>query len=416
MKILIPILVGAIIGYCTNWLAIKMVFKPIEEKKILGIKLPFTPGLIPKERYRIAKSVGQVVGENLLSRDKIANILSSNDSREKINKLFLSKIEENKNNSNTLNDIIGPIGEEKILEKKSQLKNFIYGKLIKKLEDNDFKENMLKSIDYDFLIGDFIEKVNTQNKTIIQILPGDINKKIPIVVEENREYIIEGFRQLIGSEDTSYKIKAEIEDFLDNNLGKMLTMFIGIESISEKVINGINKYVHSKKGEENILEITNSMINKAMELEVNSLSSLFDSINKGEVEKFGNKFLMEKIDELIKSLKFQQLLMGNIEKFIENILNMEVGKIISLIDIDKLEENINGLYEISSKSIENLIIELVNLFDISKIVEEEINGFEIEYTEKLILDIADRELKAITRLGALLGGILGLLSPLLQNI
>ena len=38
------------------------------------------------------------------------------------------------------------------------------------------------------------------------------------------------------------------------------------------------------------------------------------------------------------------------------------------------------------------------------------------FVEKLILDIASKELKAITWLGALLGGIMGLLSPILSAL
>ncbi len=50
-------IVGAIIGYTTNWLAIKMLFKPPHEAKYIGkLKVPFTPGLIPRERERIARS------------------------------------------------------------------------------------------------------------------------------------------------------------------------------------------------------------------------------------------------------------------------------------------------------------------------------------------------------------------------
>ena len=77
MKIIIPIIVGAIIGYFTNWLAIKMLFRPHYEKRIFGYKLPFTPGLIPKERYRIAKSIGETVGVYLLSPDTIIEELST---------------------------------------------------------------------------------------------------------------------------------------------------------------------------------------------------------------------------------------------------------------------------------------------------------------------------------------------------
>ncbi len=41
-------IVGAIIGYFTNWVAIKMLFRPYKKLKIGPIPIPFTPGLIPK--------------------------------------------------------------------------------------------------------------------------------------------------------------------------------------------------------------------------------------------------------------------------------------------------------------------------------------------------------------------------------
>ncbi len=50
MKFLIASIIGGIIGYLTNWIAIKMLFRPYEEKRIFGMKVPFTPGLIPKEK------------------------------------------------------------------------------------------------------------------------------------------------------------------------------------------------------------------------------------------------------------------------------------------------------------------------------------------------------------------------------
>lgn len=416
MKILIPVFVGAIIGYCTNWLAIKMLFKPLEEKKILGIKIPFTPGLIPKERYRIAKSVGEVVGENLLSREKIAGILSSEATRLKINKLFLRKIEENKNNNRTLNSIIGGIDEKKIAERKRRLSGFICEYLLRTVKDYNLKESVIRTIDYDLIIEELVGKIESNEKTIGQVIPEDVNKKIPVLVEENREFIIGAFRELLEAEDTSSKIRVEIESFLDNSLGKMVTMFIGIDTITEKVLNGINKYLYSKKGEDNIIELTNSIIGKAMDLDFKSLSILVEPINTKEVEEVANDYLIKKIDILINSHPFKEILMDNIERSIENILDMETSQIIGYIDLENLEDNVRDLYEVSSSSIETLILELVNLFDVSKIVEDEINSFEIEYTEKLILDIADRELRAITRLGALLGALLGLLSPILQNI
>src|SRR3712207_9226813 len=77
-KILFSAIVGAVIGYITNWLAIKMLFRPHKEKRIFGIKIPFTPGLIPKEQGRIAKSVGDAVGNHLLTKEAMVDALKDN--------------------------------------------------------------------------------------------------------------------------------------------------------------------------------------------------------------------------------------------------------------------------------------------------------------------------------------------------
>ena len=45
---ILPPVLGAIIGYVTNAIAIRMLFRPFNEIRVLGLRLPFTPGLIPR--------------------------------------------------------------------------------------------------------------------------------------------------------------------------------------------------------------------------------------------------------------------------------------------------------------------------------------------------------------------------------
>jgi len=61
---ILPPLVGAIIGYFTNWLAIKMLFRPYKTIKFAGIALPFTPGLLPREKDKLAVSLGETVSRS----------------------------------------------------------------------------------------------------------------------------------------------------------------------------------------------------------------------------------------------------------------------------------------------------------------------------------------------------------------
>ena len=48
LSFLLGPIIGGVIGYSTNWLAIKMMFRPHKAKYIFGMKIPFTPGLMPK--------------------------------------------------------------------------------------------------------------------------------------------------------------------------------------------------------------------------------------------------------------------------------------------------------------------------------------------------------------------------------
>lgn len=71
----VPPLVGAVIGYFTNMIAVKMLFFPHEEKRIFGWRVPFTPGAIPKGKARLAKSAGRIVQNELFTREDISGKL-----------------------------------------------------------------------------------------------------------------------------------------------------------------------------------------------------------------------------------------------------------------------------------------------------------------------------------------------------
>jgi uncharacterized membrane protein YheB (UPF0754 family) len=72
--------VGAVIGYFTNYLAVKMLFRPYTEKRIGRLRLPFTPGVIPRRRKDLARALGEAVGKRLVTREDLAALLLSDDS------------------------------------------------------------------------------------------------------------------------------------------------------------------------------------------------------------------------------------------------------------------------------------------------------------------------------------------------
>ncbi|MEE8591154.1 MAG: DUF445 family protein, partial [Spirochaetia bacterium] len=84
---ILPPVLGAIIGYVTNAIAIRMLFRPLAEKRVLGLRLPLTPGIIPKQRHQLAESIGQMVSRELLTEEAVRRQLAAEG--------FQNKLEEN---------------------------------------------------------------------------------------------------------------------------------------------------------------------------------------------------------------------------------------------------------------------------------------------------------------------------------
>lgn len=72
-------LLGGFIGYITNDIAIRMLFRPHKAKYLFGIHIPFTPGIIPKEKGRIAEAIGGVISENLMNNEVLEKYLLSDE-------------------------------------------------------------------------------------------------------------------------------------------------------------------------------------------------------------------------------------------------------------------------------------------------------------------------------------------------
>lgn len=88
--IIISALLGALIGWVTNKLAIKMLFKPVNPVKILFFTVQ---GVFPKRQNAIAKSIGNIVKSDLVGLDDLKKLLTRKDNMEKIKEKIKVKLE-----------------------------------------------------------------------------------------------------------------------------------------------------------------------------------------------------------------------------------------------------------------------------------------------------------------------------------
>ncbi len=93
LKLLILATLGGIIGWITNRLAIKMLFRPFQPVNIPLINYKIQ-GLIPKRKAEIAKSIGETVETELLSMEEIIMELIKGDNKDEISVILKNKIAE----------------------------------------------------------------------------------------------------------------------------------------------------------------------------------------------------------------------------------------------------------------------------------------------------------------------------------
>jgi uncharacterized membrane protein YheB (UPF0754 family) len=72
------IVIATVHGYAAAWLAIRMLFRPHQPVKLLGLTI-WPQGMIPRHRDRLAQSIANAVGNELVSQETIVNALFEAD-------------------------------------------------------------------------------------------------------------------------------------------------------------------------------------------------------------------------------------------------------------------------------------------------------------------------------------------------
>ncbi|GAB6045529.1 DUF445 family protein [Caminibacter profundus] len=147
--------IGATIGYITNYIAIKMLFRPYKKIKVGNLTI-FPQGVIPREKKALAKKVGVVVKDYILSEEEITKIITSYEVKEEISEFLDSKIEELLNK-----DINEFLTKEELINKFS----LIISKIVKEkfpmfasFVNEDLLKNVLNNLEFSLQINELISE------------------------------------------------------------------------------------------------------------------------------------------------------------------------------------------------------------------------------------------------------------------
>ena len=337
-------------------------------------------------------------------------------------------------------------------------------KIIDFINSNKFREVIINTLEEektrDIIGKALLKEVKTLGKedlTIEEVIPENIKPYIEEYVKSQKDTLVDIIKNLLRDDEVSHKIKSAIND----NIPSIVSMFLSGDVIYGKLVSLVDKSLSEEENKEYICDAALAFVHESMKKKV---SDVINNVGEEKLEvisdALGDKISKklnteENIDSIISKLNckissfnsyeeiikvlfndYENILIDNIDSMISQIVNNnqlsgEISKIIekvfdkflqnSLNDIcynkQNLENSIMSILDnLYNDFVENKSAKVLEIVDISSIVEEQINAFEVDYAEEIIIGIANKELKAITWLGALLGGILGILSPLLSTI
>ena len=330
---IVPPLIGAVIGYITNDIAIRMLFRPHEAKYVFGRRLPFTPGIIPKEKGRLAASIGTTISANLMNQEVLEKHLLSEEMKEKIDEAV--------------------------------------GRFILKQKRND---------------------------------------------EPLREWL------------SHYLSPEEIDDIArkgGNDLTELIYKKLATSGVGDDIAHLAVAHVMAK-----MQHLGSGIGDKLADEGIGHGGGIGDMISRGIDCLFGRsgtRFTTQFINSLAEPVEsllaknINEMLQKNSREIVANLIGTETGHLLSrpvssLLegkddDLARARESVLSMYE---KVVSEQLPKILRAVDISKVVESRINGMDMAEVEKIVFEVMDKELKAIVRLGALLGFIMGWVNCLLR--
>lgn len=177
IRILILAVIGGFIGYVTNVVAIRLIFRPIEPIKIPILNIEIV-GLIPKRRAEIAANVGEIIQEEFLSMDEIlANVITDEDKEEVVRyiKARIKIIIHEKVSfipsgiKSMIQDYLGEIIESEVKQSIDELSKNIINKANERIDIQKMVEDKINELDL-FELEEIIIRIAKKELKHIEIL------------------------------------------------------------------------------------------------------------------------------------------------------------------------------------------------------------------------------------------------------
>ncbi len=398
-RVIVPPFAGGLIGYLTNDLAINMLFRPYNPIYIFGRRLPFTPGLIPRNQERLAQRVSDTIMGSLLTPEELKKLAQKLLVTHRVQnailwllQLALKQVKEDKEQKTAkiLADILQDLFDDSL------------PKLLKALtRREDILEDQINQV-FDRILLEF-ELTPTQARQLsdwllkVVFAPNLIRQTmVDFLTDRNISVIDEGFREKTSG---TYWVVANLFGV------KSALMSLRAFCLDEKDIANtrIQELILSLEVRNKLKEFFLSVSLQNLPLStVKQLRQTTNQIVRNYLQEKGGEVLHQ-FNSIVDWERVSVLIISRLQS--SPVVNTSLGLVseeLALILERYLESNLESIME-----------EIIPILSIDEVIVKRVKATSAEDLEVATKSIVKSELQAIVNLGGVLGVLIGALQSIL---
>ncbi len=412
---------GAFIGYLTNYIAIKMLFYPKRAYYIFGVRVPFTPGLIPKKRKEIIDKISESIASNIVKKEDIVRYLYKRENREALYSMaenYIRRLCDEKLwvfvDQGALKEAVGKAIDSHLEGFISyQVNNFIPS------ADNFLREALVGMLGFDKTPKDVLGEIGVDR---VKRIVYEYVRKVLIDISDSLDS--PEMRDLIKS-----KIVSAVDKYADDSnivIASLVSMLAPLIEDNEKLIDVIVAQLQSVLLDFKTYDMVKTSVFGVIEREILSRSfrDILESGGFGSPESV-SAVLSEKVVAWLGKNSVKRSMVQRVVSVINgHRLTIRIVAYLKILGNryslrDMMEFVRPGTFgELHMKVVDTLLYliaknrESIFDFDIGAFAKKRLDALDISRIEDIVLNISKDQFKYIDLFGGLLGFIIGIVEVL----
>jgi uncharacterized membrane protein YheB (UPF0754 family) len=391
-------MIGGVIGYFTNDIAIRMLFRPYRAKFIGRWQVPFTPGVIPRNQARLGQRIADSITGSLLTPDELQKIARRLLQVDRVQaailwllRLALDQIQTNKQQKTT--EVLAHILED------------LFGESLPKLlaglaERETFLQTQIDQI-FDRVLLDFQltdQQASQLARWLLEVvLPSDVLRLtlIDFLTDRTIQTIDDRFR---GKTSGTYWVMANLFG-VKNTLIRLRSFCLEERDASNDILKDLVQSLAIQRRLQEWLQ--NQALQNLPVTTVRQLRKTLGDTVRGFLQDQGTEVLSG-LSESVNWPKVAALLLSRLQR--SELLDSSL-EVVSL-DLARILERY------LERDLETIVAQALPILQLEAVIIERIIATPPSELEAGLNELVQTELQAIVNLGGVLGVVIGLLQSL----